>query len=149
MIEREGSAMARFAIACAIGFASVVGFVALPASATEPDPMLARVGAEMFQQYCASCHGTSADGKGPVAPALKTMPADLTRIAARRGGEFPDAEISRWIDGRFDVVAHGTREMPIWGRKFQETIGAGTDPDAVVRGRVLTLVEYLKTIQQK
>ena len=141
--------MARFAIACAIGFASVFGFVVLPASATEPDPMLARVGAEMFQQYCASCHGTSADGKGPAAPAPKTLPADLTRIAARRGGEFPDAEISRWIDGRFDVVAHGTREMPIWGRKFQETIGAGTDPDEVVRGRVLTLVEYLKTIQQK
>ena len=91
--------MTRFAIACAIGFASVVGFAVLPASAAEPDPMLARVGAEMFQQYCASCHGTSADGKGPVAPALKTLPADLTRIAARRGGEFPDAEISRWIDG--------------------------------------------------
>jgi hypothetical protein len=39
--------------------------------------------------------------------------------------------------------------MPIWGRKFQDTIGEGTDPDEVVRGRVLTLVEYLKTIQKK
>jgi len=141
--------MGRFAIACAFGFASLGWFVVLPAGAEEPDPMLARVGAEMYQQYCASCHGTSADGNGPVAPALKTLPSDLTRIAARRGGEFAESDIARWIDGRFDVLAHGPREMPIWGRKFQDTIGEGTDPDEVVRGRVLTLVEYLKTIQKK
>jgi len=141
--------MGRFAFACAFGFASLGWLVVLPAGAAEPDPMLARVGAEMYQQYCASCHGTSADGQGPVAPALKTLPSDLTRIAARRGGDFPDSDIARWIDGRFDVVAHGPRDMPIWGRKFSDTIAEGTNPDDVVRGRALTLVEYLKTIQKK
>jgi mono/diheme cytochrome c family protein len=139
--------MRRVAIVLAFGFAVTSGAAA---AASEPgDPMLAQVGAEMFQQYCASCHGTNGEGNGPVAASLKKSPADLTRIAARRGGNFPDAEIARWIDGRFDAPAHGTREMPVWGRQFQDTIGKETDPDEVVRGRLLTLVEYLKTIQKK
>ena len=141
--------MLRVAIVCALVFAVSSG-VATPSSSAEPnDPMLAEVGAGMFKQYCASCHGASGVGDGPVAASLKKPPADLTRIAARRGGKFPDAEISRWIDGRFDAPAHGTREMPVWGRQFQDTVGNRTDPDEVVRGRLLTLVEYLKTIQKK
>jgi len=55
------------------------------------------------------------------AAALTTPPADLTRIAARRGGSFPDGEVARFVDGRFDLPAHGTREMPVWGERF----GAG------------------------
>ena len=117
--------------------------------AEEPDPMLAKVGGEMYQQYCASCHGAGGQGDGPVAPALKALPADLTKIAARRDGVFPEADIARWIDGRFDVVAHGSREMPVWGRKFADHIAEGVSTDEVVRGRVLTLVEYLKSIQKK
>ncbi len=141
--------MRRFSIVSTFVFAVTSG-LAVSSSAAEPsDPMLAEVGAGMFKQYCASCHGMTGEGDGPVAGSLKKPPADLTRIAARRGGKFPDAEISRWIDGRFDAPAHGTREMPVWGRQFQDTFAKGTDPDEVVRGRLLTLVEYLKTIQKK
>ena len=137
--------MRRAAMICAFGFVVTSGL----ASAAEPnDPMLAEVGAEMFKQYCASCHGMNGEGDGPVAASLKKPPADLTRIAARNGGKFPDADIARWIDGRFDAPAHGTREMPVWGRQFQDSFAKGTDPDEVVRGRLLTLVEYLKTIQK-
>jgi len=119
------------------------------ASDDEGDSVLAPAGAEMFGQYCASCHGTSGEGNGPAAAALNVPPADLTRIAARRGGDFPDSEIARFIDGRFDLPAHGSREMPIWGRRFAAPIAKGTEPDAVARGRILTLVEYLKTIQKR
>jgi mono/diheme cytochrome c family protein len=134
-----------------LGIALLSG-VASPSSAAEPaDPVLAPVGAEMFQQYCAACHGTGGEGNGPVAPALKQFPADLTRIAARNGGTFPDSDVARRIDGRFDVVAHGTTDMPVWGRKLMDATAQGADEntDAVVRGRILTIVEYLKTIQKK
>jgi mono/diheme cytochrome c family protein len=130
--------------------AAAIGSLAAGRAAAEPpDPMLAKVGGEMFQQYCASCHGVTGEGNGPVAPSLRTPPADLTRIAARRGGNFPDSDIARFIDGRFDLPAHGTREMPIWGRKLGEPIAEGTQPDEVVRGKLMALVEYLKTIQKK
>ena len=117
-----------------------------PASADQP--LLAELGAELFREHCAACHGALGDGAGPAAVSLKVPPADLTGISARRGGEFPDAEIAAFIDGRFEVSAHGTREMPIWGRRLAEPIAAGTEGDEVARGRIQILVEYLKTIQK-
>ena len=121
------------------------------ASGAEPtfDPVLAELGAEAFPRYCASCHGVKAQGDGPAAAALIVRPADLTRIAARRGGKFPDGEIARFIDGRFTLAAHGSREMPIWGERFGDAIPDSGVAEEVTRGRIATLVEYLKSIQRK
>jgi mono/diheme cytochrome c family protein len=113
------------------------------------DPVLAEMGAEAFPRYCASCHGLRGEGDGPAAEALRTRPADLTRIAARRGGSFPDGEIARFIDGRFALAAHGSREMPIWGERFGETIPETSVAEEITRGRIAVLVEYLKSIQRK
>ncbi len=140
--------MDRFAWVIAGAAISVVAAAVPPAGSAPGESVLAPLGAELFRQSCASCHGTSGEGDGPVAAALKKAPADLTRIAARRNGSFPEAEISGWIDGRFDTAAHGTREMPVWGRLLQDPVPSSTDPDEVVRGRLLVLIEYLKTIQR-
>jgi mono/diheme cytochrome c family protein len=114
----------------------------------DPNAMLAEVGGEAFQTYCASCHGMDARGAGPVAAALSRPPPDLTRIAARRGGDFPTGEIAAWIDGRLAPAAHGSREMPVWGYRFAEGLPAAELSQDLVRGRILTLVEYLRSIQQ-
>ncbi len=113
------------------------------------DPVLAELGAEAFPRYCASCHGVHAEGDGPAAVALVKRPADLTRIAARRGGNFPDGEIARFIDGRFALPAHGSREMPIWGERFADAIPDSGVAEEISRGRIAVLVEYLKSIQRK
>jgi len=113
----------------------------------EHDRVLAEMGVEYYVQYCASCHGVDGKGSGPAAASLKSPPADLTRIAARRGGRFPDGEIARFIDGRFAPGAHGSREMPVWGERFGERIPEAGISEEVVRGRVLVIVEYLKSIQ--
>jgi mono/diheme cytochrome c family protein len=105
-------------------------------------------GESLFVRHCASCHGTSGRGDGPAASALSTPPANLTGIAARRGGSFPAGDIASIIDGRFELPAHGTREMPIWGRRLGEAIAQGTEGDEVARGRIDLLVEYLQTIQE-
>ena len=117
-------------------------------SAADPDPLLAQMGAETYLELCASCHGPEARGDGPVAPSLATPPADLRRIAERRGGSFPVGEIARKIDGRFDLPAHGTRDMPVWGRRFAADVPDARDAEAIARGRVAVLVEYLQTIQE-
>jgi len=127
-------------LACASG-----GVVAEPAF----DPVLAEMGAESFPRYCGSCHGMRGEGDGPAASALRTPPADLTRIAARRGGSFPAGEIARFIDGRFALAAHGSREMPIWGDRFGEAIPDASVGEEITRGKIATLVEYLKSIQRK
>lgn len=113
------------------------------------DPVLAELGQEHFTQYCVSCHGEDGRGQGPVAGALKKPPADLTHIAARRGGRFPDGEIARFIDGRFAPEAHGSREMPVWGERFGERIPEAGVSEEITRGRIVVLVEYLKSIQVK
>jgi mono/diheme cytochrome c family protein len=120
---------------------------AFGARAADPNAMLVEVGRDAFATHCAACHGMDARGNGPAAPALRTPPADLTRIAARRGGDFPADEIAAFIDGRLAPPAHGTREMPVWGYRFAEGLPSGELTQALVRGRILTVVEYLRSIQ--
>ena len=106
------------------------------ASADEPSAI--ERGAELFQQYCASCHGRAGYGDGPVGPSLMVEPADLTRISARNGGEFPMRRVSEQIDGRTSVPAHGPREMPVWGYLLEGEAGDAT----------ASVVEYLRSIQR-
>jgi len=130
-----------------VGLATLA--VVLPASAgqQEVDQVLADMGSEFYQRYCASCHGLEGKGDGPAAAVLEPPPKDLTRIAARRGGKYPDGEIARYIDGRFEVTAHGSRAMPVWGESFGAAVPDAGVSEEVVRGRILVLVEYLKSIQ--
>ena len=70
-------------------------------------------GGELFARFCASCHGESGHGNGPVARTLNTVVPDVTRLRERYG-EFAADDIRQIIDGRSLVVAHGTRYMPVW-----------------------------------
>ena len=103
-------------------------------------------GKEMYVAYCASCHGTDGTGNGPAAPALKTPPADLTQLAAKNGGAFPDAHISQIIKGDSRTAAHGNKDMPVWGPVFLQMGGHDT---AQVQLRIRNLTRYLESIQKK
>lgn len=105
-------------------------------------------GRETFLSYCASCHGRAAMGDGPVADSLAVRPADLTRIALRSPGGFDAAEVARYVDGRVRVAAHGPSDMPVWGRRFGTLTDDGfRDETLLSPGSILTLVEYLESIQ--
>jgi mono/diheme cytochrome c family protein len=117
--------------------------------ALELDLMLVDVGAELFTTHCASCHGVDARGDGPAASALIVPPSDLTMIAARRGGVFPESSIERTIDGSFDLPAHGSREMPNWGARLAEEIPCFATGEEVARGRIASLVEFLRSLQRE
>jgi mono/diheme cytochrome c family protein len=105
-------------------------------------------GGQLFAGYCASCHGRDARGNGPVASMLKVPPADLTRIAARHGGRFEPSEVAAYIDGRVDVTAHGRREMPVWGRLYDDrNANLMTDETLLSPGMIFTITAWLKSIQ--
>jgi len=150
MLDRidRGRSRAR-AARCLVGLGvlSLAALASNRALAGEPASPLAVSGERLYVRHCAVCHGMSGTGDGPFAGILRTAPADLTGIAARRGGAFPEADLARFVDGRFVPPAHGTREMPIWGRWLGEPV-AGAEPDEVVRGEILALLEYLKTLQR-
>jgi mono/diheme cytochrome c family protein len=105
-------------------------------------------GAELFQEHCAVCHGTDASGKGPMAQALKTLPADLTAIAKRAGGTFPAAHIVEVITYGGNIAAHGSETMPVWGKVFSDKGGRGKVGAGYSRRAVIELKRYLETIQK-
>lgn len=127
------------ALILAACFTSAIAF-ARDASA-EPD---LQKGEESFVLNCAVCHGMDGRGKGPLADALKSAPADLTQIAANHGGEFPSAKIADVVRNGVAVLGHGTADMPAWGLYF----GSKGNPE-VARSRIADLVGYLERIQRK
>ncbi len=102
--------------------------------------------------YCASCHGDDGKGGGPASFALSVPPPDLTALSRGNNGLFPRERILALIDGREEVAAHGSREMPVWGEWFKmeatEGLGGAEGPESSVQRRVVNLVDYLESVQQ-
>lgn len=103
-------------------------------------------GKEMFNSYCAVCHGIDAKGGGPAAAALKAAPADLTVLAHKNDGKYPAAHVDAAIRGESLMASHGSKDMPMWGPLFS-SISQGHE--AVVQQRVANLVDYIQTLQAK
>ena len=101
------------------------------------------LGRQIYLERCASCHGLTGEGDGPVAPALTTPPANLRRLSERFGNPLPEDQVARFIDGRAEVKAHGPRDMPVWGARFYTE----THNESAVRARIAKLVAYLQSIQ--
>jgi mono/diheme cytochrome c family protein len=75
-------------------------------------------GRNEFLQSCASCHGVSGKGDGPVAKSLSPRPSDLTKLSEANNGVFPVSRVHEVIDGRIERLVHGTRDMPVWGERY-------------------------------
>ncbi len=108
-----------------------------------------------YVHQCASCHGTTAKGDGPLRPFLVKPPSDLTTLAQRHDGKLPEQQVREMIDGRGmnEPGPHGNREMPVWGQRFrddaQETRLGRWKPERKVRQRLDALVTYLQSVQVK
>lgn len=123
---------------------AVLPLLALGAAASAAEVTEAQ--RENFFEYCASCHGPMGRGDGPVAAELKKRPADLTLLAKNNNGQFPYAKVRVIIDGRGQAIGiHGPAEMPVWGQRFSQE--GNNDPQ--VRGKILSIVDYLVSIQEK
>ena len=102
-------------------------------------------GRALYMQHCASCHGTDGKGAGPAAASLKDPLPDLTALPAK-DGRFDEARVRTSIDGTQAKTAHGSRDMPVWGKVF-----AKNRPQKAAEGYaqadVWTLTEYIRSIQ--
>ena len=110
----------------------------------------AETGENLFQHFCAGCHGQDAKGGGPMAPVLIVQPADLTTLSARYGGEFPHERVAVRIDGRDPIVSHGS-DMPVFGWLFQDepvALKLPTGQPMLANRPVVDLITWLQTIQE-
>jgi hypothetical protein len=142
---------APFAAMLVASLAAVTGVAgaahALHSTKDEPLSLLtpSLSGVQNFTAYCAPCHGHDGKGHGPVADALTTQPADLTKLAARNNDVFPARNLRDYLThGSETVPAHGSRTMPVWGPTFR----AFDSSEKAVALRIANLVTYLESIQQ-
>ncbi len=143
-------------ISVAVGVAMLLTLAIAQQAATAPStPTVKHVpinrapvnsGKDMFNSYCAVCHGTDAKGAGPAASAMKTNPADLTALAKKGGGKYPAAHVAAVLRGQAITASHGSQDMPIWGPLFS-SISQGHE--AQVQQRISNLVDYVETLQTK
>jgi mono/diheme cytochrome c family protein len=132
----------------------VLGLAAAIPAMGDPSELQVYSGVGLYKRFCASCHGAAGEGNGPVAGYLNLKTPDLTGIAARSGGVFPEDRVRRIIDGRENVRVHGTRDMPVWGWEFfiEEGGFKKTEDAKAARERtnetITKLVEYLRSLQK-
>jgi mono/diheme cytochrome c family protein len=110
----------------------------------------AESGAVLFQDHCATCHGTDAEGGGPMTAVLAVAPPDLTVLAGTNGGTFPLERVVRRIDGREEVLAHGG-PMPVFGMILGGESGMvdAFDGTPVFTTRaVVDIAAWLQTVQK-
>jgi mono/diheme cytochrome c family protein len=118
----------------------------IPTHKTKDNPPAGNLssGAQLYKQLCAACHGNDLKGNGPAPAPFKDVPPDLTTLARRRGGTFPDAYVSNVLRNGVPLHEHGPAEMPIWGTDF--VVGNRLD-EIQVTLRITNLSNYIKAHQ--
>ncbi|MGE0680181.1 MAG: cytochrome c [Candidatus Binatia bacterium] len=126
---------------------ALVGIQAQNGLAQEQE--VAAAGKIPYNQSCASCHGEGGKGNGMVASILMVKPTDLTQLSKKSEGTFPFWRVYGVIDGREEIKGHGLRDMPVWGQVFRSQAATSPVAESVVRGRILELVYYIQSLQEK
>ena len=103
-------------------------------------------GKEHFHKNCAICHGVDGKGGGAFSELLNISPPDLTILSRKNKGSFPYSDVYNSIDGRDFPRAHGESDMPIWGERFKRSVEGGNE--TLIRGRMMEIILYLKSLQQ-
>ncbi|MBK5911978.1 hypothetical protein CCR85_10805 [Rhodothalassium salexigens] len=116
--------------------------------ASDADP-----GRQAYLGHCAVCHGVDGAGDGMIAGFLTVKPTDLTRLSADNDGRFPRRRVEWSIDGRGEILLHGSRAMPIWGNAFRYQTGRGgigffDEQDDDIRRQIDQLVDYIERLQR-
>jgi mono/diheme cytochrome c family protein len=108
-------------------------------------------GKREFHGHCAVCHGLGGKGESVMTTLnlLTVRPMDLTQLRKRNKGRFPFWRVYRIVDGREEVTGHGTRDMPIWGERFIEEEGRTLADETRAIGRILVIIHYIESIQEK
>ena len=129
--------------------------VTASATASVVADQLVDVGKLEYEGACAVCHGLTGIGNGPMVGQLSTRVPDLTVLARNNAGVFPFDRVYQVIDGRQEVKAHGSRDMPVWGRSFRGQSSGffenypAQDAESAARSRILALTEYVYRLQGK
>jgi len=94
-----------------------------------------------FDRLCAACHGESGKGDGFLVDVLSPPPSDLT-LMRKKMGYFLFNHVYETVDGRANVRAQDSAQMPVWGTAFDLESEGSTAHD-----RILEITLYLERLQ--
>jgi mono/diheme cytochrome c family protein len=110
-------------------------------------PSVLEEGATLYKRNCAVCHGNDAQGgSAPKSGLFIEAPPDLTTLAKRHNGSFPDQYVATVLRSGVKIPDHGPAEMPVWGTIFK---ASAKSDQAEVDRRIAALTAYLKSLQAK
>ena len=110
-----------------------------------PERVAVTDGPATFVHDCAWCHGNDGRGLGRAATSCSVAPADLTRLAAANGGQFPHERVSYVLLHRTTHGSPSWTPMPEWSLILRET---DRENPARTMIRARNLADYLETLQQ-
>lgn len=123
----------RFAVALVLVFAAATVARAADDFEAKVKAADAAQGAKIFAQYCATCHGPTGLGDGPVGKTLNPPPRNFQEGKFKYGNTSKD---------HFDVITNGAASkggsplMAPWGKVIPE-------PDRIA------LVKYVESLKKK
>lgn len=101
-------------------------------------------GAALYGAFCASCHGETGRGDGPVADLAPVRPSDITVLSRSNGGVYPRREVMEVLEGTRAQRTHAGG-MPNW----REVIARNENNDERrIKARLDALVEHVETLQR-
>ena len=134
---------------------SLLGLALLALAACEPatpspsETNSQSTGAQDYADNCAVCHGATGHGDGEMAADLAKKPADLTRLSANNGGDFPTTRVMAQIWGYAGMKGQGV--MPSFAPLMEGELvpydgGDGIETPTPIR--LVELAQYLMTLQE-
>lgn len=126
----------------------VTGLGAAQDKQAKKAPPVPTPGAKLYKQKCAVCHGNDGKGNGPppASSPFTESPPDLTTLAQRHKGEFPEGYVADVLRNGVKMPDHGPAEMPVWGTVFKSMSKSN---ETQVKLLITDLTNYLKSIQMK
>ncbi len=112
-------------------------------SACEPTSRQ-ELGKSQFEEHCVACHSAVS---GEIATEGQQMGPDLRLLQPKYGSPLDRDRLARFIDGREELPAHGTRQMPVWGKRLYEDYPQTQGTESVREGTVAIILDYLESIQ--
>jgi len=105
----------------------------------------AEAGQVWYEQYCRPCHGKDGAPGSAVYPDSK-QPVDLRVYVQRHGGKFPAGD---WLAVVFGPQPGRTHHSAIWQKVRTQHQMPSASGDAVARGIVASIADYIISVQTK
>jgi mono/diheme cytochrome c family protein len=144
---RESMSRAWVPIRVMVLIVALTGVWVIPNCARAEDQLQkahSEAGRVWYDQYCMPCHGKGGTPGTAVYPDNK-QPVDLRVYVKRHGGKFP---AGRWFTVVFGPQT-GNVHSEAWEKIRKEYQGAGPSGDAVARGIVASIADYVVSVQTK